>query len=109
MEFEEVAQAIDRLHGAIADLAMRGLRSAGPRDLAVLRGAREEFEQVGADHLAARVAEILRTAEAGDRSAARALLQAQASLRVFERVLTLEVAARALQGAAAGGQGGEAP
>jgi len=36
-------------------------------------------------------------------------LQAQASLRVFERVLTLEVAARALQGAAAGGQGGEAP
>jgi hypothetical protein len=45
---------------------------------------------------------------ANDRAAARALLRAQASLRVFERVLTLEVAAEALA-ALAEPPAGEAP
>ena len=105
MEAEEIAQAVDRLHGAFEDLAVRGLRSAGPRDLAALRAVREEFERIGAGHLAGRVAEVVRAVEAGDRSAARALLQAQASLRVFERILTLEVAAAALRGMVAGAGG----
>ena len=47
--------------------------------------------------------------EAHDRSAARVLLRAQASLRVFERILTLEVAAGALQAMAGGEQAGETP
>ena len=109
METEEIALTIDRLQGAFEDLAVRGLRSAGPRDLATLRVVREEFERIGAGHLAGRIAEVIRAIEAHDRSAARALLQAQASLRVFERILTLEVAAAALQAMADGEQEGEAP
>jgi hypothetical protein len=104
METEEIAQAIDRLQAAFEDLAVRGLRSAGPSDLAALRAAGTEFERVGAGHLAERIAAVVGAIENDDRGAARALLRAQASLRVFERVLTLEVAAGALQALA-----GEAP
>jgi hypothetical protein len=109
METEEIAQTIERLQGAFEDLAVRGLRSAGPRDLATLRAVREEFERIGADHLAGRIAEVIRAIEAHDRSAARALLQAQASLRVFERILTLEIAAAALQEIVDGEQAEETP
>jgi hypothetical protein len=97
MATEEIAQTIDRLQGAFEDLTVRGLRSAGLRDLATLRAVREEFERIGADHLAGRIAEVIRAIEAHDRMAARALLRAQASLRVFERILTLQVAAGALK------------
>jgi hypothetical protein len=109
MEVEEVAQAAERLHGAFADLAVRGLRAAGPRDLAALRATGEEFQRIGAEHLAGRIAEVVRAIEADDRAAAPALLQAQASLRVFERILTLEVAAGALRALAGGDEAGEEP
>src|SRR5579859_4373698 len=97
MATEEIAQTIDHLHGAFAALAVRGLRSAGPADLATLRATCEEFQRIGADHLAGRIGEVVSAIENDDRSAARALLRAQASLRVFERILTLEVAAQSLQ------------
>lgn len=98
MEVEEISQTIDRLQSAFEDLAVRGLRSAGPQDLATLRAVREEFERIGADHLAGRIAAVIQAIETGDRAAATALLRAQGSLRVFERILTLEVAGRTLQG-----------
>ena len=109
MEVEEISQTIDRLQRAFEDLAVRGLRSAGPQDLATLRAVREEFERIGADHLAGRIAEVIRAIVAGERSAAAALLRAQGSLRVFERILTLEVAARALQGMIHAEQAEESP
>jgi hypothetical protein len=96
MASEEIMQTISRLRGAFEDLAVRGLRSAGPQDLAVLRAVHQEFERIGAGHLAGHIAEVLRAIEADDRGAARALLRAQANLRVFERILTLQVAETAL-------------
>src|SRR5690242_2725057 len=97
-ETEEIVQLIDRLQGALEDLAVRGLRSAGPQDLATLRALREEFERIGAGHLAERIAAVITAMENDERGAAAALLRAQASLRVFERVLTLEIAAETLRG-----------
>ncbi len=97
MAVEEIVQTIDRLQSEFEDLAVRGLRSAGSQDLAALRAMREEFERIGADHLAGRIAEVIHAIETGDRSAATALLRAQGSLRVFERILTLEVAGQTLQ------------
>jgi hypothetical protein len=94
---EEIVQTIDRLQGALADLAVRGLRSAGPQELATLRSTREEFERIGAGHLAGQIAEVITAIESDNRGAARALLHAQASLRVFERILTLEVVGHVLQ------------
>jgi hypothetical protein len=89
-DIDEIVQTIDRLQGEFEDLAVRGLRAAGPQDLATLRALREEFERIGADHLAGRIATVLSAMENNDRSAASALLRAQASLRVFERILTLQ-------------------
>jgi hypothetical protein len=101
MATDEIVQTIERLAGAFEDLTMRGLRSAGPKDLAVLRAMREEFERIGAGHLAGRVGAVIDAIDRNDRSAAIALLEAQGSLRVFERILTLEIAAALLRNAAA--------
>ena len=99
MVTEEIVQTMDLLQTAFEDLAVRGLRSAGPRDLATLRMVREEFERIGAGHLAGQIAAVVQAIENDDRGAARALLRAQASLRVFERILTLEVAGGLLEAA----------
>jgi hypothetical protein len=102
MAVEEVVQTIERLNGAFDDLCVRGLRAAAPRDIGALRSMREEFERIGASHLATRIAALIEAIEKDDRGAAGALLRAQASLRVFERLLTLQVAASGVQTLIAG-------
>lgn len=92
----EIVQTVEHLQSAFEELAIRGLRSAGPGQLATLAALREEFERIGADHLAGRIADVVTAIQNDDRGAAAALLRAQASLRVFERILTLEAAAGAL-------------
>ncbi len=95
-EIEEVVQAIELLQGEFEDLAMRGLRATGPQHLAKLDMLRAEWERIGADHLAGRIGTLV-NAIRSDQGAAAALLQAQASLRVFERILTLEHAGALLR------------
>lgn len=95
-ETEEILLTLEHVQNAFADLAVRGLRSSGPQQRATLAGLRTELERVGASHLAERVAAVQTALENDDRGSAAALLRAQASVRVFERVLTLETAAGAL-------------
>ena len=89
---DEIADTIERLRSELEALAVRGIRAAGPDSVALLRAAGEELERIGAEHMAGRIADVLRTLEQGDRHAAAALLRAQTSLRLFDRVLTLDVA-----------------
>jgi hypothetical protein len=96
-EIDEIVQAVERLQGQFEDLGVRGLRAAGADQLRALTALREEFERIGAGHLAGRIAAVCDALRNGDSSAAAALLRAQASLRVFERVLTLEVARETLR------------
>ena len=96
-ENEEIAHAISRLQAEFEDLAVRGLRTAGTQHLAPLKAMREEFERIGAAHLAGRVARVITAIEAEDSGAASALLQARTSLRLFERVVSLEAAAEHLR------------
>lgn len=91
-DIDEIVQTIERLQGEFEDLAVRGLRSVGPQHLGTLQAVREEFERIGAGHLAGRIAAVVEAIRSDDRGAAAALLRAQAELRVFERILTLEVA-----------------
>jgi hypothetical protein len=95
---DEIMPTVERLRAAFEDLTVRGLRSAGSEHLSMLAALRDEFERVGAEHLAGRITTVIDGIRADDRSAAAALLRAQASLRVFERVLTLEVAGEVLAG-----------
>ena len=86
---EEVVQTIERLQQTFEDLAVRGLRSCGPEQLTVLSSLHEELDRIGAAHLAGRLEDVIAKIRSHDRGSARALMRAQASLRVFERLLTL--------------------
>src|SRR6185436_7755025 len=96
-DIDEIVQTIEHLHREFIDLAMRGLRTSGSSHLASLEMLREEFERIGAGHLASRIADVITAIRNDDRGAAAALLRAQASLAVLERILTLEAAAASLE------------
>jgi hypothetical protein len=95
-EIAELRDALDRLHAATDDLVARGLRAAGPQDLARLTALRDEFRAAGAEHLAEKLTAAVEAVRADDRGAAAALLRAMTAARLFDRLLTLEVAAAAL-------------
>ena len=97
-DIDEVVDTLDRLNGELQDLLVRGLRVCGPEHLGSLRAIHSELTRVGAEHLAERLSALTMALEADDRQAAAALLQTQASLRVFERVLTLQAAEHTLEG-----------
>jgi hypothetical protein len=87
---EEVVQTIERLQQSFEDLSVRGLRACGSDQLQVLIALHEELERVGAAHLAGRLEDLIDKIRDDDRGSARSLMRAQASLRVFERFLTIE-------------------
>jgi hypothetical protein len=93
---DEIADTIERLRDEFDSLAVRGIRAAGPENVALLKAAAEEFQRIGAEHMAERIGDVVAGLANGDRSAAAALLRAQTSLRLFDRVLTLDVAAGSL-------------
>ena len=98
LEIDEVMQTLDRLNSELHDLLVRGLRVCGPEHLRSLQAIRVELQAVGAAHLSALLSRLISDIEADDPKAAAALLETQASLRVFERVLSLCAADFALQG-----------
>src|SRR5262245_52601382 len=78
------------------DLVVRGVRAAGSKDVAKLTALRDEFRTAGAEHLAEKLTTLIKAVESGDRSAAAALMRAVTTFRLFDRMLTLEVAKMAL-------------
>jgi hypothetical protein len=93
---DEVVLSIQRLRQEFEGLVVRGLRAVDSGQLSTLANIGEEFSRIGADHLAGRIGTLVEAIRNDDRSAAAALLRAQTSLRLFERILTLEVAAASL-------------
>jgi hypothetical protein len=96
-DVDEIVFTLEQLRRELEDLGARGLRAVGPQRLAKLRVIREELTRIGAAHVAGQLATLVQAIENDDRGAAAALLRAQTSLRLFERVLTLETAAAQLQ------------
>jgi len=92
----EVVLTIDHLQRTFEDLMLRGLKAAGPSEINTLTNIREELERIGAFHLAGRVADIVDALSGTSRTGAEALMKAQTSLRLFERILTLETAQQML-------------
>jgi hypothetical protein len=101
---EEIADTIERLRARFEAIAIRGIRATGSDDLALLKAAGEEFERIGAAHMAERIGDVVRSIEDGGHGASAALLRAQTSLRLFERVLTLEIAEGVLSSLALAGE-----
>lgn len=103
-EHGEILQAVETLRAALEGLAVRGLRGAGPRELAALDALHDDFTRIGAEHLAERVRLLAQGVRDGAPDGPAAFMRAWTSLHVFDRVLTLDVAAAALAPLA-----GEAP
>jgi hypothetical protein len=95
-EVLEIQQIVDHLQGVLENLITRGLRAAGVAERNSLATLGEELTRIGAGHLAERVEALREALETDDADGPNRLLKAQASLRLFERVLTLEVARAAL-------------
>ena len=104
-EIDQLRDTLDRLHAALEDLVVRGLRAAGPQDLTKLSNLRDEFRSAGAGHLAERLETMIEAVRGDDRGAAAALLRAMTAARLFDRMLTLEVAAGMLKGDATANDG----
>lgn len=94
-ELEEVGRTADALRTDIEALFVRGLATSGATERRALVARTEEWERVGAHFVASKLRAAIRAAEADARDAPRTLLSAYTSLHAFERVLSLEVAARA--------------
>ena len=91
-EIDELRDALDRLHAAMDDLVVRGVRAAGAADITKLTALRDEFRTAGAEHVAEKLTTLIDAVSAGDRAAAPALMRAVTAFRLFDRMLTLEVA-----------------
>jgi len=90
-EFDELRISLQRLRALLEMFIVRGLRACGPEQLVQLKAYTEQFEQAGAGHVASVLAELHDKIDQDDRGSARALLKAQTSVRLLERMLTLRV------------------
>ena len=100
-DIDEVARTIDRVREALDTLALRGVRAAGPPEIAALQSHRDSLRRSGAPHLAASLEALLQGIRDSRRDAARTLLRARASVRLFERLLTLRSVRMSLRAALA--------
>src|SRR5579883_1145059 len=92
-EIAELRDSLDRLHATMDDLVVRGV---GPQEVVRLTALRDEFRTAGAEHLAEKLSTLVEAVQNGDRSAASALMRAVTTFRLFDRMLTLEVARASL-------------
>src|SRR5579862_1623622 len=88
----EIQHVVEHLQGVLENLITRGLRAGGSAERNALATLGDEFTRIGAGHLAERVSALRESLENDDPGGPNLLLKTQASLRLFERVLTLEVA-----------------
>ena len=95
-ETGEFAYTLARIQAELEDLAVGGLRVAGPERVPIIEALREDLEKVGAASLAGSLETLATAIREGQREAGAALMRAQAGLRLFDRLLTLDLAAARL-------------
>jgi hypothetical protein len=97
-ELEEVGRTADAIRAELETAFVRGLATSTPKDRRALGLHAEEWERIGANHVAARLRTALSAADRDAKDAPRQFLAAYTSLHSFERVLSVEAARRAWQG-----------
>ena len=95
LQLEEVGATADAIRADLESAFVRGLSTSTKADRRMLEARTEEWERVGAHHVATRLRAALRAADADTKDAPHAFLSAYTSLHAFERVLSLEVARNA--------------
>lgn len=94
-QLEEVGRTADAIRVDIETAFVRGLATSTKNDRRALEVHTEEWERVGAHHVATRLRAALRAADADAKDAPHKFLSAYTSLHAFERVLSLTVAREA--------------
>lgn len=87
----EVIDSIRQLQAELEDLAVGGLRQVGPEHVPLLDHFCDYMQGVGAQHIGERIQVLANAIRQNDKTAASALMRLQASLRLFERILTVNV------------------
>jgi hypothetical protein len=95
--YADALALVERLNGLLDDLAVRGLRAVGGDAIARLVAQGEALSGIGAAHLAEAIEALVNDLRNGRREAARTLLKTRASVRVFERLLSLRMVAAELE------------
>jgi hypothetical protein len=90
---QEAAFTVEQVQQLFRDLTVGGLLTAGAEKINMLRTLGEEFSRIGAAHIAGHLKDLLQAVEDSSRESAVLLMRAQASIRLFDRLLTLEYAA----------------
>ena len=87
-DLEEAQYLLDNTRGLIHHLVLGGLLTTSGEQRTQLANLCEEFERIGASHLTMRLQTLQSAIQAGDHAAAPALMKLQASVALFEKVLT---------------------
>ena len=82
-------------------LGMRGLRAVSIEQLNWLKHTRDSLREMGAEYLARKMTELMDAIDRNDSTSAARFLDLLTSIRVFDRVLTLESSEHALRRMAA--------
>jgi hypothetical protein len=99
-DVEHLRVSLDRIRSLLESIVVRGHRACGDEQLIQLRGYAEELEQSGAAHVASALSDLHADIVADARTAPRRMIQAQTSVRLLDRLLTLRVARSTFKAAA---------
>lgn len=94
--FQEVSFTVEQVQQLFRDLTVGGLLTAGADKINMLKTLAGEFSRIGASHISEHLQKLLKAIEANSRESAVLLMRAQASIRLFDRLLTLEYASMQL-------------
>ena len=93
---DEIIHTIEQVQALFQDLVIGGLRTATQERLNTIYAMQEEFERIGAVHIAEQLAQLHDAVRSDSPEAAAILMRTQARVRLLERILTIEIAESAL-------------
>lgn len=89
---DEIVYIIEQIQTLFQELVIGGLRTASQERLNTIASLQEEFERIGAVHIAEQLSELHQALISDSPEAAAILMRTQARVRLLERILTIEIA-----------------
>ena len=103
MTDDALISLIQQLQVEVETLGVRGVNVASAEQINWFRHTRDRVAEMGAEHLAQKMSSLIESMEGHGKSGSARLLDLLTTIRVFDRVLTLQIAETSLAHVAAGG------
>ena len=94
---------IQQLQDEVETLGVRGVNVASAEQTNWFRHTRDRVAEMGAEHLAQKMSPLIDSMEGQGNAGSARLLHLLTTIRVFDRVLTLQIAENSLSHVAKGG------